>query len=65
MTIDGVPECSETPTHSRRKRQHKATADDLDLSESVELVTLAVKERAARGVAICYVFQHLTESKPL
>ena len=32
----------------QRKRQHKATADDLDLSKSVELVALAVKERAAR-----------------
>jgi len=42
------PYPSVTPTHSRRKRQHKATADDLDLSGSVELVTLAVKERAAR-----------------
>ena len=42
------PYPSVTPTHSRRKRQHKAAADDLDLSESVELVTLAVKERAAR-----------------
>jgi len=37
-----------TPTHSRRKRQHKATADDLDLNAPVELVALAVKERAAR-----------------
>jgi tetratricopeptide (TPR) repeat protein len=33
---------------SRRKRQDKATADDLDLSQPVELVALSVKERAAR-----------------
>jgi hypothetical protein len=33
---------------SRRRRQHKATADDLDLSKPVELVALSVKERAAR-----------------
>ena len=33
---------------SRRKRQHKATADDLDLSGPVEVVALSVKERAAR-----------------
>jgi hypothetical protein len=33
---------------SRRRRQLKATADDLDLSAPVELVALAVKERAAR-----------------
>jgi hypothetical protein len=42
------PYPAETPTHSRRKRQHKATDDDLDLSNHIELVTLAVKERAAR-----------------
>ncbi len=34
--------------HTRRKRQHKATDDDLDLSKTVELVVLAVKERSAR-----------------
>lgn len=33
---------------SRCKRQHKATADDLDLNQPVELVALSVKERAAR-----------------
>ncbi len=33
---------------SRRGRQHKAADDDLDLSKPVELVVLAVKERAAR-----------------
>ena len=32
----------------RRTRQHKATADDLDLSRPVELIALSVKERAAR-----------------
>ena len=36
------------PAPSRRKRQHKASADDLDLSGLVELVALSVKERAAR-----------------
>jgi tetratricopeptide (TPR) repeat protein len=33
---------------SGRKRQHKATSDDLDLNKPVELVALSVKERAAR-----------------
>lgn len=33
---------------SRRKRQPKATSDDLDLSGPVELIALSVKERAAR-----------------
>jgi tetratricopeptide (TPR) repeat protein len=33
---------------SRRKRQHKVTAADLDLSGPVELVVLSVKESAAR-----------------
>jgi len=33
---------------SRRGRQHKATADDLDLSKPVERVAVSVKERAAR-----------------
>ena len=33
---------------SRRKRQHKVTAADLDLSGPVELVVLSVKENAAR-----------------
>ena len=32
----------------RRTRQHKATADDLDLSRPVELIALSVKDRAAR-----------------
>jgi hypothetical protein len=33
---------------SRRKRQHKAASDDLDLRGPVALVALSVKERAAR-----------------
>jgi hypothetical protein len=37
-----------TQKHARRKRQHKAADDDLDLSNLVELVALSVKERAAR-----------------
>ena len=36
------------PILSRRRRQHKATDDDLDLSKHVELAALAVKERAVR-----------------
>ncbi len=41
------PYPSETPGPTLRKRQHKATAEDLDLSRSVELIPLSVKERAA------------------
>jgi len=41
------PYPSETPGRTLRKRQHKATAEDLDLSRSVELIALSVKERAA------------------
>jgi len=41
------PYPSETPGPTHRKRQHKATAEDLDLSRSVELIPLYVKERAA------------------
>ena len=37
-----------TPEGPRRQRQHKVTADDLDLSRPVELIALSVKERAAR-----------------
>ena len=37
-----------TQKHTRSKRQHKATGDDLDLSKPVELVVLSVKERTAR-----------------
>lgn len=35
-------------TTDRRKRHHKVAATDLDLSSPVELVALAIKERAAR-----------------
>ena len=41
------PYPSESPGPAGRKRQHKATAEDLDLSGSVELIALSVKERAA------------------
>ncbi len=41
------PYPSETPGRTHRKRQYKATAEDLDLSRSVELTPLSVKERAA------------------
>jgi hypothetical protein len=43
-----VPYPPEIPGTPRRQRQHKATADDLDLSRPVELIALSVKERAAR-----------------
>lgn len=33
---------------TRRKRQHKATPEDVDMSGPVELIALSVKERAAR-----------------
>jgi len=46
--LDLDPYPAETQKLSRHKRQHKATADDLDFSKPVELVALAVKERAAR-----------------
>ena len=46
LNLDPFP--AEMQVAFQRKRQHKATADDLDLSKSVELVALAVKERAAR-----------------
>ena len=45
LSLDPFP--AEAPD-SRCKRQHKATADDLDLSQPVELVALSVKERAVR-----------------
>lgn len=38
----------ETSTSSRPRRQHKASASDLNLAGSGELVALSVKERAAR-----------------
>lgn len=46
LNLDPFPAQVQTP--SRRRRQHKATTDDLDLSKPVELVALSVKERAAR-----------------
>lgn len=46
LNIDPCP--VETKKPSRRRRQHKATGDDIDLSKPVELVALAVKERAVR-----------------
>lgn len=42
------PYAAEAPTLSVKKRRHKVTADDLDLSGPIELVALSVKERAAR-----------------
>jgi len=38
----------DTSGTTRRKRQHKATPEDVDLSGPVELIALSVKERAAR-----------------
>jgi hypothetical protein len=46
LNLDPFPDEMQFP--SRNKRQHKATADDLELSKPVELVALSVKERAAR-----------------
>ena len=43
-----VRDASAPATTQRNRRQHKAGDDDLDLSMPVELVVLAVKERAAR-----------------
>jgi hypothetical protein len=43
-----IPAAGASPTTPRSRRQHKAGDDDLDLSRPVELVVLAVKERAAR-----------------
>jgi tetratricopeptide (TPR) repeat protein len=43
-----IPYPVEIPGAPRRTRQHKATADDLDLGRPVELIALSVKERAAR-----------------
>ena len=42
------PYLSEAKTPSRRRRQHKAVENEIDLNQPVELVTLSVKERAAR-----------------
>ncbi len=46
LCLDPFPAEGRVP--SRRKRQHKTTDDDLGLSKPVELVALAVKERAVR-----------------
>ena len=46
LNLDPYP--AEAQAHHRRKRQHKATAEDFDLSKPVELVAVSVKERAAR-----------------
>ena len=46
LNLDPFP--AEVRVPSRRKRQHKATANDLDLNQPVELVALSVKKRAAR-----------------
>lgn len=43
-----VPDAGAATATPRGRRQHKAGDDDLDLSRPVELVVLAVKERAAR-----------------
>jgi hypothetical protein len=42
------PYPSQTPGPARRRRQHKATAEDVDLPGSIELIVLSVTERAAR-----------------
>lgn len=46
LGLDPWPQEVAVPT--RRKRQHKATATDLDMNGPVELVVLSVKENAAR-----------------
>ena len=46
LNLDPFPAEGQVP--SRSKRQHKATADDLDLSGPIELAVLSVKARAAR-----------------
>jgi len=46
LNLDPCP--VEEPKPLGRGKQHKATADDVDLSKPVELVALLVKERAAR-----------------
>ena len=46
LGLDPYP--PETSGATRHRRQHKATAEDLDLSGPVELIALSVKERAAR-----------------
>ncbi len=46
LNLDPFP--APVQASSRPKRQHKAMADDIDLSKPVELIVLSVKERAAR-----------------
>ncbi len=46
LKLDPYP--SETQKPRRRRAQHNAAAGDIDLSKPVELVALAVKDRAAR-----------------
>ena len=46
LNINPFPARMQAP--SRRKLQHKATVDDIDLSKPVELIVLSVKERAVR-----------------
>jgi hypothetical protein len=46
LGVEPYPGQVKAPSH--RRRRHKATTDDLDLSAPVELVAFAVKERAAR-----------------
>jgi tetratricopeptide (TPR) repeat protein len=46
LNLDPYP--VETRKPSRRGRRHKVASDEIDLSKPVELVTLSVKERAAR-----------------
>lgn len=46
LDLNPFPDAEQVP--SLRRRQHKARADDLDLSKPVELVALSIKERAAR-----------------
>jgi hypothetical protein len=42
------PDPAEPAVHTSPRRQHKATAIDIDLTRPVELVALSVKARAAR-----------------
>ncbi len=46
LNLDPYP--AETTKPSQSRRQHKAVDDEIDLGKPVELVTLAVKERAAQ-----------------
>ncbi len=46
LTLEPYP--AKTQKHSRRRRQHKAADDDIDLSKPVKLVAISVKELAVR-----------------